>query len=272
MTRFRATLAYDGTAYQGFQRQAGETPTIQRAVEQAITAVTGQSVTVIGAGRTDSGVHATGQVIAFDAEWQHDDRALLRALNVSLPDDIALQDIIRQEGFHPRFDAVSRVYNYKLILSDQRQPLLNRLAWHIYGPLDGAAMQQAAKMLIGEHDFAAFGKPPRGENTVRTVFRSEWQMNPRTEETRYSEWVYTVEANAFLEHMVRRIVGALVNVGRGKWRVDEFRAAFERAQLLTTMRLAPPQGLVLARVFYPDEGVQDKQQAGETPAGESRHG
>src|SRR5262245_56052776 len=113
--RYRATLAYDGTAYLGFQRQAGNAPTIQAAVETAITAVTGQQVTVIGAGRTDTGVHALGQVIAFDVDWSHSPEELMRALNALLPEDIALQSITRQPGFHPRFDATSRVYRYYIL-------------------------------------------------------------------------------------------------------------------------------------------------------------
>src|SRR5262245_36389052 len=112
--RYRATLAYDGTAYQGFQRQIGDTPTVQLAVENAIAAVTGQRATVIGAGRTDAGVHATGQVITFEVEWAHADEALLRAINAHLPGDIALQTIADAPGFHPRFDAASRLYRYRV--------------------------------------------------------------------------------------------------------------------------------------------------------------
>src|SRR5690606_5839800 len=113
--RYRATRADDGTAYQGFQRQGGDTPTIQAALEKALLAVTGQPVTVIAAGRTDSGVHAVGQVIAFDVVWKHGDDDLLRAINAVLPDDIALQDLRQQAGFHPRYDAVARVYKYHLV-------------------------------------------------------------------------------------------------------------------------------------------------------------
>jgi tRNA pseudouridine38-40 synthase len=249
MTRYRATLAYDGTAYRGFQRQAGATPTIQGVVEQTITAVTGQTATVIGAGRTDTGVHATGQVIAFEVKWQHDDNDLLRALNALLPDDIALQEIARHEGFHPRFDAVSRIYKYTIILAEQRQPLLRYRVWHLHGKLDGEAMQAAASLLIGEHDFATFGKPPQGENTVRTVLKSEWQA---VADKAFETWTYTIEANAFLEHMVRRVVGALVDVGRGRWTADEFRVVFERARLMEKGTIAPAHGLILTKVCYPD--------------------
>ncbi len=245
--RYRATLAYDGTAYQGFQRQVGDTPTIQLAVERAVAAVTGQSATVVGAGRTDTGVHASGQVISFDVEWAHDDTALLRAVNVALPDDIALQDIRQHEGFHPRYDAFSRVYRYQVLQAPTRQPLLRHRAWHLYGGLQLETMQEAAKLLIGEHDFASFGQPPTGEVTIRTVYVSEWIVQPEINGTL---WTYTIEGNAFLKHMVRRIVSLLVRVGQGKVTVSEFDELFQRRQLLQAVSLAPPQGLTLETVRY----------------------
>jgi len=247
MMRYRATLAYDGTAYQGFQRQIGDTPTIQLAVEQAVAAVTGQTTPVIGAGRTDSGVHATGQVIAFDVEWRHGDTALLRAINANLPDDIALQDIAEAPGFHPRFDALSRLYRYRVIQAEQRQPLLRNRAWHIRWKLDGDWIKQAAGLLLGKHDFAAFGKPPQGENTVRTVYQSEWTAEPEVYGTL---WTYTIEADAFLQHMVRRIVWMLLDVGRGKQTVSDFEVYFRRAELPTEGSIAPPGGLTLEQVKY----------------------
>jgi tRNA pseudouridine38-40 synthase len=246
--RYRATLAYDGTAYQGFQRQIADTPTIQLCVEQAIKAVTGQQATVTGAGRTDSGVHATGQVIAFDVEWKHEMAALLRAINANLPPDIALQDIAEAPGFHPRFDALSRMYRYRVYQGDQRQPLLRQQAWHIRWKLDLYPMTQVAKMLEGEHDFAAFGKPPQGDNTVRRIFQSRWFFQPQ----RYGVlWLYNIEANAFLQHMVRRIVWLHVQVGRGSMTVDEFESVFRKAELPTEGSIAPPEGLTLEYVKYP---------------------
>jgi len=245
--RFRATLAYDGTAYQGFQRQAGDTPTIQLMVEKAIKAVTQQQTTVIGAGRTDTGVHAIGQVITFEVEWAHDPEALLRAINAHLPEDIALQDIAPGTGFHPRFDAFSRRYMYTVLQSAQRQPLMRKRAWHIYKQLDLTAMQTAGAVLIGEHDFATFGQPPQGENTVRIVYRSEWRPQPQP----YGdELIYTIEATAFLQHMVRRIVAMLVEVGRGTLSTTEFESRFRRADLSLAKTLAPPQGLILEAVRY----------------------
>jgi tRNA pseudouridine38-40 synthase len=246
-TRYRATLAYDGTAYQGFQRQAGDTPTIQLALEQAIARVTGQDAVVTGAGRTDTGVHASGQVIAFDVSWTHGDDDLLRALNAVLPDDIALQNIRQQAGFHPRFDALSRLYRYSVVNAGQRQPLLRQRAWYIRSALDVEVMQKAARLLVGEHDFATFGAPPKGTNTVREVLRSEWTAEAQP----YGRLLtYRIEANAFLQHMVRRIVGMLADVGRGVMTVPEFEDAFGAADITQAGTLAPPQGLILEAVRY----------------------
>ncbi len=250
MLRYRATLAYDGTAYYGFQRQAAHTPTIQLALETAIAKVTGQSVTVLGAGRTDAGVHATGQVIAFDVAWRHADPALLRAINAHLPDDIALQSIRQHAGFHPRYDALSRRYAYTVIIARQRQPLFERYAWRVREPLNGAVMQAAAQLLIGEHDFATFGQPPQGENTVRYVLVSQWSQ---TDETYGTRLTYTVEANAFLHHMVRRMVAIQVEVGQERRTLDTFEADFKAADIARARAIAPPQGLVLTAVQYPDE-------------------
>lgn len=249
MARYRAVLAYDGTAYQGFQRQIDGTPTIQAAVESVLETITQKHVNITAAGRTDTGVHATGQVIAFDLEWSHGEDALLKAINANLPADIALQSIRQQEGFHPRFDARSRTYQYTVVRAYQRQPLTLRYAWQIYRPLDFETMQAAAAMLIGRHDFAAFGNPPQGENTVRDVFRSHWEQHPASGGTQY---IYTVEATAFLHHMVRRMVGMQVDVGLGLLSLEEFRQIFESADLSLAKTLAPPQGLVFANVRYDD--------------------
>jgi tRNA pseudouridine38-40 synthase len=267
MARYRALLSYDGTAYLGFQRQAGHAPTIQGAVERALMAVTGAQATVIGAGRTDTGVHATGQVIAFDVDWTHGADALARAVNAALPNDIALWAVVHHEGFHPRFDALSRTYRYTVALAPHRLPLVRYRAWWVRAELDGHAMQQAAEMLIGRRDFGAFGQAPQGNNTVRTVIASQWATASRPG---YTEWVYTIEADAFLQHMVRRIVGALVDVGRGSLTHEGLAALLERAALRQKGSIAPPQGLVLEYVRYADEGVipfWPGSKAGETPAG-----
>lgn len=258
MSRFRATLAYDGTAYIGFQRQTNPR-TIQGTLERAIQRVTKQAVTVIGAGRTDTGVHAIGQVITFGVVWKHSDDILLKAINAALPNDIALQNLTRLTGdastFNPRFDAVKRLYRYTLYESRQRQPLLTRFAWQVYPSLNDGAMRQASALLIGTHDFGAFGKPPKGgDNTVRTVYRSEWIPQPETFGVR---WEYVVEANGFLQHMVRRIVGMVVDVGRGWTTVEQFETAFRNARIDHAVTVAPPQGLVLEHVTYKDRIAGD---------------
>ena len=224
MNRYAAILAYDGTDYQGFQRQPPPTPTIQAAVETAVAAVTSRACTVIGAGRTDTGVHALGQVIAFDVDWKHSEDELLSAINSQLPLDIALQRLWRQDGFHPRYDARWRQYAYRIATVTARNPLLNRAAWQLVGErLNLAAMREAAAKCLGEHDFAAFGTPPqRGSgNTVRRIFRSSWEM---ATEDYGAVYTYRIRGTAFLYHMVRRLVGTMVQVGRGKLSIKGFEA------------------------------------------------
>ncbi|MBN2472116.1 MAG: tRNA pseudouridine(38-40) synthase TruA [Anaerolineae bacterium] len=247
--RFRATLAYVGTAYAGFQRQAGDTPTIQGALEKALRRVAGLPVTVIGAGRTDAGVHASGQVVAFDLDWRHPPDALLRALNANLPTDIALQTIARAEpGFHPRFSARSRTYTYRFYQRRVRQPLWDAAAWQIPYELDAQAMNRAAASLVGEHDFATFGQPPQrraSASTIRVVTCSLFDWGAPGEIC-----CYTITANAFLQRMVRSIMGTLVEVGRGAMECETFAAAFAAANRSQAGPSAPPHGLSLVAVEY----------------------
>jgi len=251
MTRFRATLAYEGTAYKGYQVQPN-VPTVQGIVEAVLTDLLQQETRITGAGRTDTGVHATGQVIAFDAEWKHGNQALLRAVNAKLPDEIALQDITQHANFHPRFDALSRTYRYQIAVVEVRQPLLTKRAWQMHDMLDIDVMQHAAENLLGEHDFAAFGNPPQGNNTVRTVFRSVWQAEQMPFGIQLN---YEVEATAFLYHMVRRFVGLQVAVGKGRISLDEFEAIFRSCDLNRNKWVAPPYALTLIEVTYPPMGM-----------------
>ena len=264
MTAYAAVLAYDGTAWHGFQRQPEPVPTIQAAVEEAISKVTRASVSIVAAGRTDSGVHAVGQVIAFDVAWQHGDEQLLKAINSQLPHAIAVQDLWRQEGFHPRYDALWRQYVYRIAVKPIRQPLLNRHVWQWTGPaLDLERMQQAAAQFPGEHDFAAFGTPPQegSVNTVRQVFVSQWTLEHGDYGAIYA---YRVAATAFLYHMVRRMVGIMALVGCGKLLPGEFMDIFASRDIQRAKLLAPPQGLVLEAVHYPprpDEYINTSQSA-----------
>ena len=248
--RVRAVVAYDGTDYQGYQRQANG-PTVQGVLEQALAQVTGGQVTVWAAGRTDAGVHATGQVIAFDVTWDHPLPALQRALNATLPADVAVREIERaQPDFHPRYDARSRHYRYTVYNWPVRSPLNRRTSLHVAHGLDLAAMQEAADQLPGRRDFAAFGRPPQGTNTVRQVLTAEWSGK--------SPWLFfDVEANAFLYRMVRSLVGTMLQVGLGRMTVEDFRhvlAARDRALAGPT---APPHGLCLIEVAYTGDSLQE---------------
>ena len=250
MTRYAAILAYDGTAYQGFQRQPEPTPTIQAAVELAIRHVTAKPTAVVAAGRTDTGVHASGQVIAFDVEWKHGNDELLRAINAQLPADIAMREIWRQDGFHPRYDARWRQYVYRIATPKTRHPLLNRFAWQLIGAsLDLDRMNASAAICLGEHDFAAFGTPPQAgsTNTVRQIYLSRWGLESGAFGAVYC---YRIRGTAFLYHMVRRLVGALAQVGRGLMGVDEFEAILRSGDISRAKVLAPANGLILESVGY----------------------
>ena len=243
MPRYKALVAYDGTAYNGFQRQLDQ-PTIQGELEQAIHIIFRQPVTVIGAGRTDSGVHALGQVVAFDLDWPHGVEALLRALNVNLPDDIAIQELTEaQSDFHPRFDARRRAYVYNIYNYSVRHPQYRYQSWHVSRPLNLERMNEAAVSILGEHDFATFGQPPQGENTTRYVYSAEWRLKEPF-------LTFTIEANAFLYRMVRSLVGSMKMVGEGTWTVEAFVDALAAKDRSQAGQTAPPQGLFLQSVTY----------------------
>ncbi len=243
--RFRAVLAYDGTPFHGFQRQANASPTVQGEVEAALHRLAGQPLGILAAGRTDAGVHAVGQVIAFDLAWRHTPIDLRDALNANLPETIAVRNVGETApDFHPRFDALSREYVYEMYVTPVRDPLRRERAWHIRSALDSAAMQVAAESLVGEHDFSSFGSPPQGDNPVRIVYEARWEEAPANEHR------FTIAANAFLYRMVRSIVGTLVLVGMGRMTVEEFRGILAARERGLAGAAAPPQGLTLVRVTY----------------------
>jgi tRNA pseudouridine38-40 synthase len=248
--RYRATIAYDGTRYHGFQRQTNASPTIQGALEAALEAITRQPVGVIGAGRTDAGVHATGQVIAFDVKWRHAPGDLKNALNTTLPGDVAVWQLEEAEpAFHPRYDAVSRTYRYRLWQAAVQDPLGRNRQWHVREALDTDAAQRAVAYLAGEHDFAAFGTPPQGKNTRRTVYRATWVTQ---EDCLRGACVheFAIEANAFLHRMVRSLTGTLREVGAGRITPETFGEILAAADRTRSGPTAPPQGLTLIGVKY----------------------
>ncbi|MEZ4511646.1 MAG: tRNA pseudouridine(38-40) synthase TruA [Chloroflexota bacterium] len=247
---FRAVIAYGGTAYYGFQRQREGQPTIQSELERVLQLVVQKPVTILGAGRTDRGVHALGQVITFKIFWQHDDKALLRALNANLPEDIAVLQLEAwlptcgwEPTFHPRYDARRRAYEYQILNTAVRNPLERNRSWHIRQPLDVGLMNEAAEALVGVHDFATFGQPPKGTNTVREVFVAEWAQQ-------HERLTFRIQANAFLQRMVRSIVGSLKMVGTGDWSVADFAAALQACDRSRSAMVAPAHGLYLVSVEY----------------------
>lgn len=238
-----AVVEYDGTDYLGFQVQA-QGATIQGEMERALAAVAQEEVRVVGAGRTDAGVHAQGQVIAFSTAWRHPVEELQRALNAVLPKDIAVRELRPvARGFHPRFDAVSREYRYTIFNQPLRSPLARRFAYHFPQPLDVAAMNEAAGSLVGSHDFASFGRAPQGDNTVREVYRAQWTSE---EPVVY----FDIVADAFLYRMVRSLVGTLLLVGTGELSSAGFEEILQSADRSKAGQAAPAHGLCLIRVNY----------------------
>jgi tRNA pseudouridine38-40 synthase len=249
VARYQIILAYDGTDFCGSQRQA-KARTVQGELENALRCIGWTGKSVLLAGRTDTGVHASGQVAALDFnDWRHSPAELLDALNSQLPRDMAACSVtLAADAFHPRFDAIARCYVYRIFFQPVRDPLRERFAWRIWPPLEVEATREAASLLTGTHDFAAFGTPPRPESTtVRTINRAEWQ-------THDDELRFTVQAEAFLYRMVRRMTFAQVAVAQGKLpaqTITEMLAGRLSGERLPA-GLAPPHGLLLVSVTYPE--------------------
>lgn len=243
MARYQIILAYDGTDFFGFQRQ-GKVRTVQLVCEAALRNLGWQGRTILAAGRTDTGVHAHGQVVVFDLDWAHSTEALCRALNANLPEDVAVREVRETvEDFHPRFDACSRTYQYRIYCRPQREPLLQRYAWRVWPPVNLPDLQEAARCLIGKHDFSAFGTPPRpGGSAVRTVHQAGWDWQTGC-------LLFEVSADAFLYHMARRMVYLQVITAQGRIRLDDLANAVLKAEPQLP-GLAPAGGLTLAAVHY----------------------
>ncbi|HHY87700.1 MAG TPA: tRNA pseudouridine(38-40) synthase TruA [Chloroflexi bacterium] len=273
MARYQIILAYDGTDFQGFQRLKGGR-SVQGEVEAALRRLNWAGKAILSAGRTDAGVHASGQVIAFDLDWAHSPETLRQALNAYLPEDVAAQAVkLAAPGFHPRYDALARTYHYRIFHHPVRDPLRERYAWRVDHPVDGQLLNAAAALLVGTHDFAAFGSPPKkGGRTVRSVHAADWVRGEQPD-----EWTFRVTANAFLYHMVRRMVYLTVRVGMGKLGLDQLAREIDGAEM-TIPGLAPPGGLTLVHVQYPPDGqehdgfVETLTASGENDSGEDvRH-
>ena len=242
MKVFKLVVAYDGTDFRGWQRQP-TARTVQGALEDALFRVTQKRVAVHGAGRTDAGVHAAGQVASFRAAPKLDDAVLLRALNAVLPDDVRVLTLdAAPPDFHARRSACSKAYEYRVVTSRLISPFDFRFALHVPAPLNIAAMRRAAALFVREADFSAFTSN-REYYPVRRVTRSEFRR-------RGDVIVYAIEADGFLQYMVRTIVGTLLEVGRGKLPPEAVETIFAARDRGLAGPTAPAKGLSLVRVDY----------------------
>ncbi len=242
--RYFIDLSYKGTSYCGWQRQNNE-PTVQGAIEKALCTLLKTPTPITGAGRTDSGVHASYYVAHFDVESKVVDLDFLRyKLNVILPDDISISKIYRvADDAHARFDAKQREYRY--IIERHKNPFSRDLAWQYYVDLDMEAMNRAAAKLLLHSDFTSFAKLNSNNKTnICAITHAEWTLSP------CGEMIFTIRADRFLRNMVRAIVGTLVDVGRGKRSVDEFDDIIRSKDLSRCSAGAPAQGLFLSGVEY----------------------
>jgi tRNA pseudouridine38-40 synthase len=249
MARYQIILAYDGTGFLGSQRQASSR-TAQSELEKALLKLGWHGQAVFLAGRTDTGTHASGQVAAFDLDWMHDLKKLQDALNAYLPRDMAVREVkAAADDFHPRFDARSRCYCYRLFSASIRDPLRERYAWRVWPAV--ADLASLADIWPGTHDFSAFGTPPRsGGSPVRMVLSAAWQQYG-------DEWTFEIRADAFLYRMVRRLVYAQVAVGQARLSaktllqaLDDRSEVGQAARSQIPASLAPASGLTLVEVCY----------------------
>lgn len=268
MKSFKLTVAYDGAAYLGWQVQA-EGDTVQGQLEAAMKSVTGESLRMTASGRTDSGVHALGQVVSLESETDLDTATLHRALNSKLPKDIRVLTVeLAQSGFHAIRDSVSKRYRYFIQDGGVRDPFLRGWCWYLPHKLDDWNMQDAATELLGEHDFATYQSAgsPRA-TTVRTIldFTVERQVGQLCEPI-----VIEVSSNGFLYNMVRNLVGTLAEVGQGKQEVTWPKEILKAKDRKMAGPTAPAQGLFLVSVAYPEDEASSSQASdSSTSLGES---
>ena len=263
MERYQVILAYDGSHFKGFQRQA-KARSVQGVVEDSLRKLGWQGSSILAAGRTDTGVHAQGQVIAFDLDWQHPTQDLQTALNAYLPFDVAAREVKRVcSSFHPRYDASWRKYLYRIYCQPVRDPLLEPYAWRVWPEVEQAVLHDASLPLAGTFDFGAFGSAPQaGGHTIRKVLHADWKVQP-------PYLVFVITGQAFLYHMVRRMVFMQVAIAQGKLPLDDLQQVLQTkhdipvgsaTEMSSSGRLvhglAPAQGLVLAEVHYPAEAMR----------------
>ncbi len=242
---FKLTIEYDGSRYQGWQRQPNG-PTIQQEIESAIETITRQSIRLTGSGRTDAGVHAIGQVANFTCATRIDAKEMMKALNSILPMDIVIrQCCLASAQFHSRYDAKSKIYRYTIANRPIRPAIGKDYVWWIRRPLNIQSMQDAAKQLLGKHDFKAFeGAGSPRAHTVRTILAAD------TVQETDGTIQFTIQADGFLRYMVRNITGSLVAVGLNKIDPQGFGSILASKNRSLAAATAPPNGLTLMKVLY----------------------
>lgn len=252
--RLAMIVEYHGKGYSGFQYQKNA-PSVQQKIEKSIESLTARPVRIKAAGRTDAGVHALGQVVAFDTSANYTPETFLNALNARLPRDIAVKEAYRvRADFDPRRDAISRLYRYTLLVSKVRSPMWRDSVHTVRAPLDLDAMREAAAAMVGAHDFANFGSPL--DDPEASAVRRIYGIDMKTD----GAFIHVeVEGNAFLPRQVRRMVGALVDVGAGRLKTEDIDKQISRAENAPVARSLPPQGLCLVRVKYADFPPRDEE-------------
>ena len=245
MRNVRATVEYDGTDFSGFQRQRNSR-TVQAEIECALAAVVGFPVPVVAAGRTDAGVHATGQVVSFQLSTRLDDQTLRCAVNANLPQDIVIRETHTvSSDFHARRSAVARTYQYRIIQQSTRPVLDRQRGWYVARDLDVAAIRTAADEFLGSHDFSAF--------TVRSVLGTVRDVFNVAVWRELDSVFFRIDGNAFLHRMVRRMVGTLVRVGRDELALSDVRTLLRGGPRSMAGPAAPAHGLTLVHVSYATE-------------------
>ncbi|MDD5039073.1 MAG: tRNA pseudouridine(38-40) synthase TruA [Dehalococcoidales bacterium] len=245
-TKVVLIVEYDGTRYYGFQLQAS-LPTIQGEIEKALEKLTGDKTRVIAASRTDTGVHASGQVVSFRTRSSYSLQTFVKGVNYYLPRDIAVKSAYRvRDSFNVRHNAISREYNYYILNGSIRSPLRDGFSYLVSGHMDIDTMNQACQALPGEHDFASFASSMGIglKSTVRRIYRAEVRKEGELA-------VFNIIASSFLPHQVRNTIGALVRVGLGKMSVDEFCSIMRAKRPGMAGPTAPACGLCLMQVNYP---------------------
>ena len=246
MKRILLTVEYDGTHYAGWQRQINGLA-VQQVLEEALQKATGERIVVTGASRTDAGVHALGQAVHFDTESRIPPEKYPFVLNTMLPRDVRVHSGREVPGgFHSRFMTCGKRYTYRIVNSRHASAIRRNTHVHVPLALDLAPMQEAAAQLLGTHDFAAFqAAGGTAKTTVRTIHSAELTRQG-------DEIILTVEGDAFLYNMVRIIAGTLIEIGLGRRTVNAFSEAYETLDRLSLGVTAPPQGLELTKVYYPE--------------------